>query len=196
MGLKLPGQHHWERLSGRERLIIGFTVVALLGAGAFQLHSMQQQKLQRLTRQLESFHNQIVSLSAELPVKQRDVARATAQQQSAKERKSQFAKTREQLVGGGTISSLLTEMTNLANQENIVVVSVQPGETRNRGEFSELPITLEVKSRFRNLAEYLQQLEHLSELVVVGKIQIKTTPQTSPELSVNVEVVSFFGTSS
>jgi Tfp pilus assembly protein PilO len=192
--MKLPAQFRWDRLSGRERLILASVVVVVIGTIGLQLHSMQQKRLADLRGQLQAVKDEIAALTGELPVKQRDVEQANTQQAEAKEREKLVAHTQQQLVESKGFAALMNEIFQVAREEDIEVMAVKPGEIKDRGNYLELPITIEVKSKFLALGEYIHKLEHLSnQLVVIGGVRIETNAQMSPLLKVGLQAVSFTG---
>jgi Tfp pilus assembly protein PilO len=191
--VKLPARLQWSRLSGRERLILGMVVAVVIGLVGFQLYDHQRKNALKLKSQLEELTNQVAQMSADLPVKEAQLQQAAARQTEVKARAAVEAQTQQQLTAAGGFSQLLTELARMAKDEGIEIVSVKLGDTRDQGTYVELPITIEVRASFRLLGEYLHRLQHLPQLVVVGKVRMETTLETSPLLKAGVETIGFVG---
>ncbi len=191
--MKLPEQLQWNRLAAREQMILGLTAVVILSIVGFLLYEAQQKKVIALKRELETVENQINMLQAELPLRQVAVQRAEGQQAEAQEQLSLVAKTQQQLKGGQGFSALMSEIARMARDEGIEVMSIELGTPRDQGNYVEVPVTIKVSAQFRRLGEYLHRLQQLPQLVVVGKVKMETTSQTSPLLNAGVETISFMG---
>ncbi|MEW6325525.1 MAG: type 4a pilus biogenesis protein PilO [Nitrospirota bacterium] len=191
--MKLPGKLQWDRLSERERMIVGLTLTVVLGAVGFYFYEGQQQRVMGLKSRLRGLENEISMLKAELPLKEVAVKRAEGQQIEAEERLSLAAQTQQQLKGGRGFSSLMTEMARMAKDEGVEVISIELGSPRDQGSYLEMPATITLQAEFRTLGEYLHRLQHLPQLVVVGKVRMETSEQISPMLTAGVETVSFMG---
>ncbi len=189
--MKLPEQLQWDKLSGRERIILGLTMVAAIGTAVFYLYGLQQKRLLDLNNQLTGLTDEIASLAAELPLRRQALQQAAADTELAAKQAEAVAQARQRLSGVGGFSALLDEIARMAKDEGIEVVSVKLGDPRDQGGYVELPITIEVTANFRMLGEYLQRLQQLPQLVVVGKLRMETSEQTSPMLRAGVETVSF-----
>jgi Tfp pilus assembly protein PilO len=192
--VNLPEQLPWERLNIRERIILGLTVTFAVGAVIFYLYDLQQKRLLGLKSQLAGLTDEISSLAADLPLRKKALQEAAANKERAAREAAAAAQAQQRLAGGeGGFSALLDEIARMAREEDVEVVSVKLGDPRDQGGYVELPLTIEVASNFRMLGGYLHRLQHLPQLVVVGKVQLETSAQTSPILRVGVEAVSFRG---
>jgi Tfp pilus assembly protein PilO len=182
-----------ERLAPREQIIAWLVLAALIISGGVLLHDSQQKKLLVLKDQLDGLKNEIKSLKAETELRQKDVDQAVAQQVKAKTEASLAAQTQQQLSQGGRLSELVAELMRAAKEGGIEVVSIKPGEQRDQGSYIELPVTMELRARFRSLGEYLQQVQRLQQVVLVGRVRMEPSAVEGAVLTVEVDTVSFLG---
>jgi len=191
--MKLPGQLQWRKLAPREQIIIFLAAFVILGAAGVYLHDKLRAKLLALDSQLSDLKNETQGLKAELLLRQKEVDRAGAKQVAAKVRASLAAQTQAQLSQGGRLSSLIDELMRLAKEDDIQVISIKPGQPQDQGGYMELSITMDVQARFRNLGEYLHQMQHLQQVVLVGHVRAELLTVEQATLRVQVETVSFMG---
>jgi Tfp pilus assembly protein PilO len=182
-----------QKLAPREQIILWMTVAVLIGIGGFLLHDWQQKKLLALNSQLNGVKTEIRTLMSDVQVRQKEVDQAAAQQVAAKTRASEAAHTQEQLSQGGRVSELVTELMRVAKEEGVDIVSIKPGEPRDQGGYIELPMTIDLRARFRGLGEYLHQMQHLQQVVLVGRVRVGPAAVEGSALAVEVETVSFLG---
>jgi len=191
--MKLPARLQWHRLAPREQMIALLTVAVLIGVGDFMLHDWQQKKLLVLNGRLNDVKNEIRGVKADVLLRQNEIDQASARQVEAKARASLAAQTQEQLSQRGKLSALVAELMRIAKEENIQVVSIKPGEPQDQGGYVELSMTLDIRGQFRNLGEYLHQVQHLQHMVLVGRVHMELQTVEQSMLTVQVETVSFMG---
>jgi Tfp pilus assembly protein PilO len=191
--MKLPARLQWHKLARREQIIAALTAAVVIGTVGFYLHDMQQATLRNLGSRLTDLDNEIRGLNAELPFRQKEVEQAGLRQVAAKARASLAAQTQELLSQRGRLSSLVDELMRLAKEDDIQIISIKPGVPQDYGGYVELPITMDVRARFRSLGEYLHQVQHLQQVVLVGRIHVKLSALEQDALTVQMDTVSFMG---
>ncbi|MBI3621375.1 MAG: type 4a pilus biogenesis protein PilO [Nitrospirae bacterium] len=182
-----------QKLSPREQFIAWAVIAALVVSGGVMLHDAQQKKLLALKGQLDAVKNEIGGLKSEVLLRQKEVDQAAAQQVEAKTRATLVAQTQQQLSQGGRVSELVSELMRTAKEGGVDVLSIKPGEQRDQGSYVELPVTMELRARFRSLGEYLQQVQHLQQVVLVGRVRVEPSTVEGAVLTVEVGTVSFLG---
>jgi len=177
----------------REQIIIWMTVAVAIGTIGFLGHDWQQRKLLARAGELAGVKNEIKTLQAELQLRQQEVDRAAAQQVESKSRATLAARTQEQLSQSGRLSALVGELMRVAKDEGVEVMSIRPGDARDQGAYIELPIVIGLRARFRGLGEYLHQVQHLQQVVLVGRVRVDPSSNEDSTLTVQVDTVSFLG---
>jgi len=191
--MKLPAQLQWHRWAPREQMIALLVVAVAIGTGDLQLHDWQQKRLQVLNGRLSDVKNEIRGVKADMLLRQREIEQAAAQQEDVKARASLAAQTQEQLSQRGRLSALVADLMRIAKEEGIQVISIKPGEPQDQGGYVELSITMELRSRYRSLGEYLHQVQHLPQVVLVGRIHVEPSSVEQAMLTVHMDTVSFLG---
>jgi len=191
--MKPPVQRQWCQLGPRDQIIVVLIVALAVVAAGVYLNDIQQAKLRNLELQLAELKNDIHGLKAELPSRQKEVVQARVQQVAVTGRTSLAGQTEKELLQRGRLSSLVDDLMRLAQEDDIQIISIKPGELMNHDGYVELPITMDVRARFRSLGEYLQQVQHLQQVVLVGRISVELSVVEQAGLTVQMETVSFLG---
>jgi Tfp pilus assembly protein PilO len=191
--MKPPVQRQWCQIGPRSQMIVILTVALAVVAVGVYLNDIQQAKLRNLELQLTSLENDIHGLKAELPLRQKEVELAGVQQVAVTGRTSPAAHTETEPLQPGRLSSLIDDLMRLAQEDDIQIISIKPGDPMDRDGYVELPITMGVRARFRSLGEYLQQVQHLQQVVLVGRISVELSAVEQAGLTVQMETVSFLG---
>jgi Tfp pilus assembly protein PilO len=70
-------------------------------------------------------------------------------------------------------------------------VSVHPSQEVDKENYKEVSMSLDLKGRYREIAEYFKRLERLSTIVNLRKIRIESCPDASSVCAVQVESVTY-----
>lgn len=169
--MKPTVQSQWRKLAIPAQIIVTLIVAAAIVAAGLYLNDIQQAKLRDLKVQMTDLKNEIHDLKAELPLRQTAVEQARAQQVSVTARTSPAAQTQMQLLQQGRLSSLIDGLMRAAKEDDVQIISIKPGEPQDHDSYVELPIIMDVRARFRSLGEYLQEVQQLQQVVLVGRIR-------------------------
>lgn len=191
--MKRPVQRQGCTFSPRDQMIVALIVALAIVAVGVYLNDIQQTTLRNLESQIADLKNEIHGLKADLPLRQKEVEQAGVQQVPVTARTSLAAQTQIQLSRRARLSSLVDELMRVAKEDDIEILSIKPGEPRDHDGYMELPITMDVRARFRSLGEYLQQVQHLQQVVLVGRICVERSVVDQAGLTVQMETVSFMG---
>jgi Tfp pilus assembly protein PilO len=191
--MKPPVQRQWCQLGPRDQMIVALIVALAIVAAGVYLHDIQQTKLRNLESQMADLKNEIDGLKTALPLRQKEVEQAGVQHMPVTGRTSLAGQTEQELLQRGRLSSLIDDLMRLAKEDDIQIISIKPGEPVNHDGYVELPITMDVRARFRSLGEYLQQVQHLQQVVLVGRISVELSVVEQAGLTVQMETVSFLG---
>ncbi|HTP41663.1 MAG TPA: type 4a pilus biogenesis protein PilO [Nitrospiria bacterium] len=186
-------QGRWQTRPLLVRILICLAVVAATGTAGVYLHEGQQAKLRAFGSRLAEVNNEVAGLKAELSRRQQEATEAGASQSPVQGRASLAAHGREPLLPREHFSALLDDLMRLAQQDGIQVISISPGVLQDHGGYVELPINLQVQARFRNLGEYLHQVQQLRQVVLVGRVRAELTAVEQALLTVQMDTVSFVG---
>jgi Tfp pilus assembly protein PilO len=191
--MNLSAQRQRPLCGPRVRIVMYLALAAAIGTAGAYFHEGQRAKLRALGSQLADLNREVAGLKAETLRRQQAVAGAGARQSAEQVRASLAAPLREQVLQQGHLSALIDDLMRLAQQNGIQVISIAPGELQDQGSYVELPITLQVQARFRNLGEFLHQVQHLQQVVLVGRVRAELAAVEQASLNVQMETVSFMG---
>lgn len=191
--MKPTAQPQWRKLALAAQIIVALSVAAAIVAAGLYLNDSQQARLRELTLQVTDMKKEIHDLKAELPLRQKAVEQARTQQGPVTARTSLAAQTQKQLSQQGRLSALIDGLMRAAKEDDVQIISIKPGEPRDHDSYVELPITMDVRARFRSLGEYLQQVQQLQQVVLVGRISVELSVVEQAGLTVQMEAVSFLG---
>ena len=183
----------FSKLSTRERVLFILTASAVLfGYLAYFMMPMIR-NARDLTVQKVSLKAEIDQGMAQLPFL-RKRAEDLHQASTAKEVSAEISgKTGDLFPGGSRLSVLLEEMTRLARLRQIKFVSIHPDAIEDKGTYFELTLQIDLKSRFRELGDYLLMLENLPRAVIVKELKVETRTELSPSVLAHLKTVTYLG---
>jgi Tfp pilus assembly protein PilO len=183
----------WRMLALPAQIIVALIVAAAIVAAGLYLHDIQQTKLRDLRVRLTDLKSEIHDLKAELPLRQKAVEQARAQQVPDTAHTSPAAHAQMQQLQQGRLSSLIDGLMRAAKEDDVQIISIKPGEPQDHDSYVELPITMDVRARFRSLGEYLQEVQQLQQVVLVGRISVELSVAEQAGLAIQLAAVSFLG---
>jgi Tfp pilus assembly protein PilO len=186
-------QPQWRKLAILARIIVVLIVAAAIVTAGLYLNDIQQAKLRDLTVRMTDLKNEMRDLKAELPLRQNAVEQARARQAPVNARTSPAPQTQIELAQQGRLSSLIDGLMRAAEEDDVQIISIKPGEPQDHDSYVALPITMDVRARFRSLGEYLQEVQQLQQVVLVGRISMELSVVEQAGLTVRVAAVSFLG---
>ena len=66
--------------------------------------------------------------------------------------------------------------------KGVQLIELKPSLAEKKEGYEILPVQIKSRSRFFNLGEYLSALERLPRPIVVERLKIESTPETSPDI--------------
>ncbi len=175
---------YWQRLSMRERLIVTFVLLTVLSALLYKLPyamlvtSVNSQKVSvvgaereilDLAAQIADLHNRAAEIKAGGPIAVRG---------------------RELIDQTGAVL-FLEDVSGEARRLGVSLVSVHPSQEIDKENYKELSMSLDLKGRYREIAEYFKRLEGLSKIVNLRKVRMESCPDSSSVCAVQVEAVAY-----
>jgi len=104
---------------------------------------------------------------------------------------AQFRKVLNLLPDQGEIPSLLRSITHLERGSNIEFLLFQPKEERIRGFFIEIPVSIEVKGNYHDVALFFDQVARMDQIVNISDVSIRPVSEHSTKLITRCEAVTF-----
>jgi Tfp pilus assembly protein PilO len=177
----------WTRLTWRER-ILAILTVAVVGIGMIWMFLMPvKEQNERGLAQIETLKGEIKRTQAmvtELKSKILEVRRA---QGEAEKEKGASPDLSDVMLWGDRLSSFLEELTRLGHQHGVDFLMLRPEVVSGNGDYLELNLQMTVRSRFRQLGEYLMKLENLPRAMIVEDIKIETSTETTPYITAHLK---------
>lgn len=174
----------WERLSGRERVLLTVTGMALLSALIYQYpYSMRERAVASLRAAASATDLEIQELAArhtELRVRSAEIKAGGAGALQARA-----------LVDQQGVITVLDDVSGEARRLGVNLVSIHPSREVDKENYKEVAMNLDLKARYRDLGEYFRRLEALARVVNIRKLRMEACPDASSVCAVQVEAVAY-----
>lgn len=164
-------QLQWSKLSKRERILFVSTLFALLYSFVFFFLQPRMAERQRLDQQKKTLQQEISMLSSTIPVLMR---RAEAANPSESEPVP--------VLSNASLSTILEELSRQARIKEVQLMELKPSPAEKKEGYEILQIQVKSRSRFFNLGDYISALERLPRPIVIERLKIESTAETSPDV--------------
>jgi Tfp pilus assembly protein PilO len=181
-----------SRLAYRERVLLIATVVVILFAVWSYLYLPKYRQAREARTQINLAQGEIAKLSTQLPEMQKKAEELRLVRQKSRAGGSS-SKIGDLMPGGSRLSSLLEEMTRLARLRRVEVISIRPEAIEDRGNYLELSLRIDVKSRFRELGDYLLMLENLPRAIRIKEVKMETNASIGPDILAHLQALTYIG---
>ena len=171
--MSVLSQLQWSKLSKRERILFVSTLAAALYSLVFFVFLPRIAERQRLGEQKKTLQQEISALSTTLPVLM----------QKVEAEKGKYGSSEPALIlSDASLSIILEEIGRQARMKGVQLIELKPSLAEKKEGYEILPVQIKSRSRFFNLGEYLSALERLPRPIVVERLKIESTPETSPDI--------------
>ena len=187
-------RERWERLSGRERTLIG------AAGGVLALLLLRMVILSPFLAYREGLRDEILSHQEMLQNDRAYLARSTEVSRHLETLRARYREVRAQLVPGGTptlaAASLQDTLHSLASEKNINVQSTQVMREETVGDFRRIAVRMVVSGELRPLAEFLNGVEFGPRRLSIPFLEISRKGavlrgQSARALAATIEVNAF-----
>lgn len=170
----------WRKLTKRERVIAGITLLAVLSALLFQV------PYARLVKHVNAHEAKIITV-------EKDITDLTTQLADLERRAGADPglSARWDLADKKSVVLFLEDVSSEARRLGVRLVSVHPAQEVDKETYKEVSVNLDLKGRYRELGDYFKSLEKLSKLVSVRKIRMESCPDSSSVCAAQVEAVTY-----
>lgn len=182
-----------ERLSRREKIISIFVVLLVTLSLAGYLYLPERREAERISSDVRSLKMEIDLLETQLPdLKKRtdDLMQADEGEEVAGEISRKMG---DMLPGGDRLSVLLEEITRLARRRRVDFISIRPEGIEDKGSYIEIAMKIAIKSRYRELGEYLGMIESLPRTIKIKDIKVESNAGINPHVMGQLDVVTYMG---
>ncbi len=173
-------QFFQRKLSQRERLLVFLTILTLISGLTYRFpYSMAQSRILTLKSNIDATNNSIVDLSAQIADLKVRAANIKAGAQGW------------QLVDQKGVILVLEDVSAEARRQGVDLVSVHPSPEIVKDDYKEVTVSLDLKGRYRELAEYFKHIENQSRLVNIRKLRVEACPDSSSSCATQLEAVTY-----
>ncbi len=96
-----------------------------------------------------------------------------------------------QLVDRKGVILVLEDVSTEARRDGVSLVSVNPSPEIDKDNHKEVTLNLDLKGRYRELAEYFKHIEQQSRLVNIRKLRVEACPDSSSSCATQLEAVTY-----
>lgn len=155
-----------ESLSQREKIILAITVTvavvvivqAVLYSPSAKKLAIKKQTAQSLKQEVEAI-NQILSLQSS---------------------SSKIPEAKINLPEAEDLSGMLAAISREANMAKVDFISITPESIENKDKFTELKVKLELKVKFKELHDFLKNIEARHKMFLIQDIKFETNSAVYP----------------
>jgi Tfp pilus assembly protein PilO len=169
-----------RRLSMRERILALLVLLALFGGLTYQYpYGALEQKV------LATKANQ-AALEKALPGLAAEIADLKAHEEEIRAGAKGW-----QLVDQKGVIMVLEDVSAEARRQGVSLLSLRPSQEVEKGDHKEVSLNIDLKGRYRELAEYFRQIENQSRLVNIRKFRVEACPDSSSACATQLEAVTY-----
>ncbi len=175
-----------ERLSRVQRILISGVLFALIvGIFVYLLYWPKFENIKQLNTQLEK-------LEKKLKTAKRNAADLKKFQAKMKEAEVQFRMAMQKLPEKEEIPSLLTSISDSGQQAGLEFLLFEPKPEKIKEFYAEIPVAMNIKGDYHNLAIFFDQVARLSRIVNIQNIQMANAKdKSSKDLSTSCMAVTY-----
>lgn len=171
---------YWKKLSKRERVLAAIVLVCVLSWLLYQFPFAMQE------RSMKALHAGIVTA-------EKDILDLTSQMADLRTRKSDSKGVSAgwELADQKSVILFLEDVSGEARRLGVNLVAVHPTREIDKEKYKEVSLNLDLKGRYRELAEYFKRLEGLPKVINIRKVRLESCPDTASVCAAQVEAVTY-----
>ncbi len=156
------------KLPVQQKVGIVILLVALLAGGYYYgIHKSLQSTLQQKNKKL-------TKLNADYSEQKNILANRERFKKEYNELQKKFANALKLLPNSSEIPKLLTNISELAHTAGLEILLFQPMPELAKNFYAEIPVKMEVKGRYHDLAIFFDKVSKLNRIVNISDIAIKS----------------------
>ena len=174
----------WKKRTARERFI---ALPVFLAALSWLLVSFPYAVVEQHTAALQAG---VERSRAEVLGAEKRLAETRALAAELKSRGTGTVPAR-QLVNPKGLFLFFDDVSGEARRVGVSIVSVYPSQEIDKEKYKEVSMNLDLKARYRELAEYFKSLESLPVVVDIRKIRVEACPDSASVCAAQIQAVTF-----
>jgi Tfp pilus assembly protein PilO len=137
------------------------------------------------------------AVAADIEAARQDLGTVTAQYEDLKAHEAEIRSGLMKAVSGRDLADkrgvvlFLDDVSSEAQRHGVNLIAVHPAKEVEKDHYKEVSLNLDLKGRYRALAEYFRQLENLSRIVNIRKIRVEACPDSSSACATQLEAVTY-----
>lgn len=190
--MKIVEKINLENFTKRDKLIL-IIVLLVISTGLFYKLFMANKIniYKNLQRKLVSYENEIRNLQGQVSKAEKETSRLNEIRNNYRQLEKQLSLAYNKLPEDQKISLFLREIAEKGKQGQIDLISVDPLLVINEGEYSQLPLKIDIVCEYKELVNYLEKLENLSRLISVNHIRIRTDKSILPNCKIQLSASTY-----
>ena len=175
-----------EKLSKVQRVVISAAIFGLVAGGfIYFLYWPKFEQISQLKTQLEK-------LEEKLETAKRNAKDLKEFQAKMKEAEAQFQMAMKKLPEKEEIPSLLSSISNSGQQVGLDFLLFEPKAEKKKEFYAEIPVAMNIKGDYHNLALFFDQVARLSRIVNIQNIRMsRAKDKDSKDLSTQCVAVTY-----
>ena len=175
-----------EGLSKVQRIVISVVIFGLLiGGFVYFLYWPKFERINRLNTDLKK-------LEQKLETAKRNAKDLKQFQAKMKEAEAQFQMAMKKLPEKEEIPSLLSSISNSGQQVGLEFLLFEPKPEKKKEFYAEIPVAMNIKGDYHNLALFFDQVARLSRIVNIQNIQMSSAKEkNSKDLNTKCMAVTY-----
>jgi Tfp pilus assembly protein PilO len=173
-----------RKLTKREQLIAFLTMLTLVGGLVYRFpYAALDKNMAVIQANIRAEEKAILDLSvqfADLKVLEAEIKAGARSGVAGWE-----------LVDQKGVILFLEDVSAEAKRQGVNLVSVHPSQEVEKEKYKEVSVSLDLKGRYRELAEYFKHIENQSRLVNIRKIRVEACPDSSSVCATQLEAVTY-----
>ena len=175
-----------ERLTKVQRIAISAVIFGLITAGFIYL--LYWPKFERIN----NLNSNLKKLQKKLETAKRNAKDLKKFQVKMKEAEAQFRLAMKKLPEKEEIPSLLSSISNSGQRVGLEFLLFEPKAERKNEFYAEIPVAMNIKGDYHNLAAFFDQVARLSRIVNIKNIQMtRSKGKNSHDLSTKCMAVTY-----
>jgi Tfp pilus assembly protein PilO len=169
-----------HKFSPRERILMFLVMLTLTGGVLYRFP-------------YTIMENRIASVKADIAAQQQSIVDLSLQIADLKARAADIKAGAQgwQLVDQKGVILVLEDVSAEARKEGVNLIAVHPSQEIEKDNHKEVTMSLDLKGRYRELAEYFKHIEHQARLVNIRKLRVDACPDASSSCATQLEAVTY-----
>ena len=181
----------WGKLATRERVLVVITGCAVLLGMIVMLLLPVQKRTEQKEARIETLNREINQTRASLSDLSARVGEVRAAAENRVDRPEGMVSVSDVIMGANNLPSFFDDLTRLGRKHGMDFLLLRPESFDDRGDYFEMNLKITVKSRFRQLGEYLRTLEDLPRALIVKDIKIESSTETTPYITADLKMTTY-----